>query len=451
MSTEIEKISKTAFAFKNQKGVFTLSTGISGSMDSHVWDIANGRNWETMYSSVAGKRIVSFGNANQMPSIIRGVMENNHLAPGVIQRQKGLLFGQGAFLYKYKFENGKIVREWVEDKEISKWLESWNYNKFIEKAIVEVLTMNSYFNLNILQRGHRLGKSPKIASLEFVPTKSARLEWCDSKNVDDVKHIFVGDWENNCLGTGVTTYPVFNPMAVGKSPVSASYNYVSSFGRDFYAMPSYWGAIKWILRGSDIPEIFRYVTENSINVAYHIHSPEMYWETKKEQIEETNSDWPPAQVRTELDKVRDTILNDIARVLSGKKNAGKFFESIDFVDERGHPQCWKIEPIDQKIKDFVESQIKIGEAAASAITSGMQLHPSLTNIMVNGKLASGSEMLYALKIYLNSDVRIPEMVVLNPINQAIAHNFETELRLGFYHDAILTEEQVNPDDRLKNK
>ena len=81
----------------------------------------------------------------------------------------------------------------------------------------------------------------------------------------------------------------------------------------------------------------------------------------------------------------------------------------------------------------------------------MQLHPSLTNIMVNGKLASGSEMLYAHQIYKLSDVAIPEMVILDPINQAIKFNFpDTDLQLGFYPQNLMAEEQVAPEDRTRN-
>ena len=158
------------------------------------------------------------------------------------------------------------------------------------------------------------------------------------------------------------------------------------------------------------------------------------------------------EIEERLEKVKNQIMDSITEVLSGKRNAGKFFESVDFYDDTTGNLCsWKIEAVDQKIKDFVESQLKIGEAANSAITSGMQLHPSLTNIMVNGKLASGSEMLYAHQIYKLSDVAIPEMVILDPINQAIRYNFpESGLQLGFYHQSLMTEEETNPDDRIRN-
>lgn len=68
--------------------------------------------------------------------------------------------------------------------------------------------------------------------------------------------------------------------------------------------------------------------------------------------------------------------------------------------------------------------------------------------MVDGKLSSGSEMLYALKLYLASDTSIPEEIILQSVNQAIQINFpNTPWRLGFYHKIVLREEDVSPSER----
>jgi len=69
-------------------------------------------------------------------------------------------------------------------------------------------------------------------------------------------------------------------------------------------------------------------------------------------------------------------------------------------------------------------------------------------MMMNGKSASGSEMLYALKLYLASDTTIPEEVIFEPINQCIAAMWPAKkARLGFYHKIVLKEENVSPSDR----
>lgn len=456
MKTQIHKITDTAYALQIGQTTYSLSTGYRTGGDTTLFNAARNPNWEHSYQNVMGKRIVAYGPGNDLPVMVRDLVQDNNLAPGILQRQKGLLYGQGAFLYRHVIENGRIARQYTDDAEVSAWLQSWDAKRFIEKALVDYLHVQGFFALHILERGHRLGarlcRKPRIAKLQFVRATNARLEWAESRQLEDVKHIFVGDFENSCFTSGIQTYPVYDPFDPGKYPVSASYNYSYSFGRNFYATPAFMGAIRWILRGSDIPTIFRYVTENGLNLAYHIHSPAGYWETKREVLRIKYPNEQDIEIEERLEKVKNQIMDSITEVLSGKRNAGKFFESVDFYDDTTGNLCsWKIEAVDQKIKDFVESQLKIGEAANSAITSGMQLHPSLTNIMVNGKLASGSEMLYAHQIYKLSDVAIPEMVILDPINQAIRYNFpESDLQLGFYHQSLMTEEQTNPDDRIRN-
>ena len=459
MTTKIHRISNTAFALQIGQTAYSLSTSGRTGGDTTIFNAARNPNWEYAYQNIMGKRIVPYGPGNDLPVMVRDLVQDNNLAPGILQRQKGLLYGQGAFLYRYVFQNGKIAREYDDDPEISAWLTSWQAKKFIEKALVDFLHMQGFFALHYMERGNRLGAraadyiglSARIAKLQFVKATNARLEWTDSRCLEDVRHIFVGDFENNCLTSGIQTFPVYDPLDPGKHPVSASYNYAYTFGRNFYSTPAFLGAIRWILRGSDIPMIFKYVTDNGLNLAYHIHSPAGYWEQKRKCLEEIYPSDQPAEIDARLEKVKSEIMDTITEVLSGKKNAGKFFESIDFYDADHNLCSWKIEAVDQKIKDFVESQLKIGDAANSAITSGMQLHPSLTNIMVNGKLASGSEMLYAHQIYKLSDVAIPEMVILDPVNQAIKYNFpDTDLQLGFYHQNLMAEEQVAPEDRTRN-
>src|SRR5690606_2861707 len=237
--------------------------------------------------------------------------------------------------------------------------------------------------------------------------------------------ICTGDVENNCLRTGITAYPVYNNNNPLQHRVSMSYHNSYTFGRNFYPVPAFFGAFAWITRSSEIPEILNYLTENGITAAYHIQSPAGYWEDQK--------------------------LESISTARAGKKNVGKFIETLSFYDENQNLCEWKIEPIKQEIKEFIEAQIKVAEKADSATTSSMGLHPSLTNLIVGGKLASGSELLYALKAHMLSDVNIPEEIIFEAINQTIAVNFPgTDLRLGFYRDILQAEDNVPASARVKN-
>lgn len=452
--TTVEKISDHAYAAHLSDGrVFTLATRGDDGMDFMPWRYSE-HNWETMPFAVRGEQVVPFGHDNQLPSKLRDILDDNNLAPGVLDRQLGLIFGQGIFLYRLDFREGEIVRVWERDAEIEAWLRSWDVVAYAKGALSDYLHLKGFFNAFYLTRGNRVGLQPRIARLEHIPAKNARLEWADSHDIRDVQHILVGDFERACVGTGIRKYPVYDRRNPGRYAASAAYNRTYSFGRDFYSIPQYWGTLRWIIRGSEIPTIFKYVTDNGLNLAYHIHSPQAYWDAKRQMLMDIHPDWAaaPAKIEREIGKMTEEFLRSLTNVLSGKENAGKFFHTVDVPDQDGKVVTWHIDPIDQKIKDFVESQLKIGEASSSAITSGMGLHPALSNLIINGKLASGSELLYAFKLFLSSDTEIPESTVLEPVNQAIAFNFPgRDLRVGFYHRSVHTEEATSTNDRIKNE
>ena len=113
-----------------------------------------------------------------------------------------------------------------------------------------------------------------------------------------------------------------------------------------------------------------------------------------------------------MERLKDELTEAIADVMAGKKNAGKFFSCVDFMDDLGHTQSWKIEPIEMNIDKYIEAQAKISRIADSSTTSGFGLSPALANIIIDGKSDSGSQMLYALKIFYGADTQIPEEIAL---------------------------------------
>lgn len=453
---KIENITKNTFAAHLDDGrVFILSNAIDGSLSStsnHSL-VYSPHDWEARPQYVGQYKIVPYGWNNNVPVFIRDTIADNNLAPGILARQKGLLWGQGPQLFRNRFEDGQIIQEWVEDKEVMDWLKSWDYEKYLLGIIEDFLSTSGYFDAKHLTKGSRLSLMKKIGRIERLPVDQSRLEWPenDSRSINDCKHIIVGDFLRELYPDSIRVYPVFDRNNPGAFPVAASYHRLDAFGRSFYSLPQFWGAIRWIIRGSEIPTIFKYVTENGINLAYHVHSPESYWDNRREILMRLHPDWSPADIEKEIAKITKQMLDNMTQVLTGKENAGKMFHSIDCTEDGGAEHSWKIEAIDQKIKDFVDSQLKIAEASVSAITSGMGLHPSLSNIMVNGKLASGSELLYAFKLYLASDIAIPTMLITASINDAIRINWpEKDLQLGFYHSSVKTEESLSSSQRIKN-
>ncbi|MDR1542869.1 MAG: hypothetical protein LBS50_00370 [Prevotellaceae bacterium] len=435
-----------------KEGIFTFDTGISLHQYQTNSVFYARKNFELMPQSVGKYKIIPFGQNNDLPEVIREIMENNNLAPGILNREIGLLMGDGPQLYELKFIDGKLEREYLYDAEVWNWLSEWNFRRFVEMACVEYKYMNGIFVRQTRNKGARIGKG-KIQELEVVPNKNARLEWTDSQRLEDVEGIITGNFDN-ITAQNIVRYNIFdtkNPM-YGK--ITMSYHNTYTFAYNFYSLPSYYGALRWIMLNSDVPQILKYMNENSITAAYHIHIPEGYWKDKKQKLERQFPEKRDDEIETILDKIQEDLCAKIKEVLSGKKNAGKFITTVDFIDPFGDGktvQSWKIEPIDQKIKDFVEMQKTIAEQSNSATTSGMNLHPSLSSIVVNGKLASGSEMLYAFKLYLATDTTIPEEVIFENLNQCIKANFPNKkLKMGFYHSIVKSEDSLTSSARMKN-
>ena len=187
--------------------------------------------------------------------------------------------------------------------------------------------------------------------------------------------------------------------------------------------------------------------------AYIVHEPNGYWETKREEIIEMEPELSQSEVEAKVKGLRDTLTRTIADVMAGSKNAGKFLSVVDIIDPISNtPQQWKIEPIEMNIDKYIDAQVKVSRIADSSTTSGLGLNPALANIIIDEKGDSGSQMLYALKIFFGADTQIPEDIILEPINDAIAINFprKKNIRMGLYRQMINKEDNVTASQRTTN-
>lgn len=419
-----------------------------GVTDFEFFNLNYQKRWESYPTAVGPYRVVPFGETNNLPVVLRDIIEENNLAEGIFKRQRGLLWGQGPFLYKTQFVSNKLEKTWVEDKEITDWLRSWDYETYLQHVMIDYFHSECVFTKIFRNRGVRIGQAPMIPRLEYVSVSRARLEWPDDRL--NPKRVIVGDFDDE-MYTYLTAYPLYNEADPFAHPVAVKFDNMASFARRFYGVPAYYGALNWIKKASQIPKVLQALTDNSLNIKWHIVSPAAYWEHKKEMLMENCSLKGVQYTNQMLEDLKDDIFKKLGGVLAGETNVGKFFTSEKVMNEMGQMENWEIIPIDQKVKDFIDSQIAVANKADSATTSGLGLHPSLSNIMVDGKLASGSEQLYALKLYLATEIDIPEMIVTKAVNAAIEANWPGKgLKLGFYHDIVKTEDSVTSSERMKN-
>ena len=344
------------------------------------------------------------------------------MGPGILDRKTGLMYGQGPMLYRVNIVNNERVQEWLIDDEIQGWLETWDYRSYIRNAFVEYNHMKGVFVKYYAAKSIRIGK-PWITRLEALHSTDCRMVWPenDSRRLEDVKQFLIGDFDSY-TSKRMMLYSIFdkwNPLA---TETAIKYHSMRSFGRNMYAISSFHGSIPWLLDANTLPEIIQYLNENLIASAYIVHEPEEYWRQKEEMV-------------------------------AGKKNAGKFFTCVDFVDQDGNLQSWKIEPIEMNVDKYISAQAEISRIADSSTTSGFGLNPALSNIIIDGKGDSGSQMLYALKIFYGADTQIPEEIVLEALNDAIRINFPHKkgIFIGMYRKVINKEDNVTAGERVTNQ
>ena len=266
----------------------------------------------------------------------------------------------------------------------------------------------------------------------------------------------MADWRNGEPDT-VERYPAFDILKGVNQPTSIYYESFYQQGRNQYdfKVPGFYGARKWMQRSNVAPDILKAQTDNGLNIKWHIISPQSYWDNKRTIIREQCTKKGTQYNEKMLEDLKDAILQGLSKVLSGIQNVGKFFHSEAVMQELGVGRTelmkWEINPIDMKVKDFTDAQITISKRADSAITSGAGLHPSLANIIVDGKLASGSEQLYAYKLFIATETPIMQSKALKVMNIWKKLRFPNVAgTFGFYHDIVKREEDLTASARTNS-
>lgn len=432
--------------------VFEVSSVDRSEIEQRAADKKTFTDWENRSFTVGDYDVIPFGESNNLPLEIRDTVNEHNLAPRIFTKKKLLLWGEGPVLYTTSFQDGKPKRTYLQDDEIEAWLNAWHHEEYLRKAIEDFNHSEGTFSKIYSARATRLGNA-RIARIEHVSVHKARLAVPrDTKGARPVR-IMVGDWHRNYVEE-YTPYPIFDPAEPAKHSVSMHYAHMYGFARDYYAQPDVVGSLAWIRRATAIPFILEALTNNSLNIKWHIISPSRYWEAKEEKIKEQCTLEGKQYSPKMLEDLKDQIFGELAKVLSGVDNVGKFFQSEAFVEIVGATAMvhkWEIIPIDQKIKDYVTAQIEISKRSDFTTTAGLGLHQALSNVGGDGKSDSGSEQLYAYKNHILSEVALPESIICEAINYAIKINWPgKKIKLGFYRNLPEREEDITSQNRITN-
>lgn len=430
-------------------GVYTYDVSSGFKMDK-IETNAFEEYFQQMPYDVGGIKVIPYGENNLYPDEIRSLIKKSKSVYEVLYKKLNLTWGQGIGLYKTEFVDGVKKKTFYYDADVFKYLDSINYKVLFYKSFMDLIFSNgffTYFNKNRGNRGNMF--TPYFIEIKYVPLAKARFEWNDYQ---EPVNIIKGDIKMPQL-QNLRRYPIMDETDIFKYPVSMSYTSMFTFGQDIGYPDSPVHDLKnWINLTSTVPKLLLNLEINSAAIKYHIQSPEKFWVRKKEKLIIKYKNEGKSDITDEIwEKYVNDYMVEFSKVLSDYMNVGKFIHTMRVFDEDLKETVdWIIKPLDQGMTGFIDDQLKMSKEGEFALNRSLALNPALSNLSTGGNLPSGSELLYAFKLYLLTQTEIPEMFLFMNMNRILASMFPDRGELGFYHDVVVTESQTSPQDRIKN-
>ncbi len=400
------------------------------------------------YMNVCGVPIIPYGDDNDLPGKVRHLVEGFYAGEGIMGKKAGLQWGEGPRLYRDAVDDKNIFyREWTIDEDITADLKSTDYLKEIHRCLIDLIHLEGFWVKFTRTRGSRIGNG-KIAAVEHVPAGKVRFVYPGENKLP--AQAMVADFPAATPETS-HVYPLFDPREPLRYPVSLAYFNIYSYNHDHYSVPRFIGAFPWLELAATLAPLLATYNSNAAAISKHIKSPQSYWDRAEERIKDICRQKNIPYTDQMLEEFKDQAMEKFAASMSGKENAGKFFHTSDFWNAEANKfEGWEVVAIDNKVKDYIEAQVAICKKSEAAATSGFGLDPSLSNLILDTKLGSGSEKLYALKVYNATETAVSDMILCKPFQIFIDTNHPgTDVKIGLYRSVVEAEKNVNPENRVK--
>lgn len=438
---------------------------------------------EHSWLSVNGYQVCMRGVNNALCDEITTEIKQNRLLPRLYGKEIKMLYGHGPCAYMQTMEKGKIRREYLSLPEWDDWMNTWDERgmettaqEFAKANIKNFYYFGDFFCKWRFARGKRIGFTP-LAGLESMENKHCRLATTrqdvayEHIRYSDFGHVAVGKWAYG-LGS-FKMYPRFRMSEVDNYNFAAISHHREKSVDSFYgANETHEGSRPYVLGSNKTATYINSFLKNSLAAKIHIIIPNAWVVSKRNQIMKLTEEnkrraakkegllkYNGIEIGTEyrestLVEYMRLELRKIGDYLSGDDNQGKAYSSISFTDSNREQQ-WKIETIDLKYKEYIESLIAYDKRAEEALLSSVGLDASISAVGKDGVISkSGADVYYNYLIYIMS-LTPEDEICSEPFNQALKVNFphlwKQGYRIGFYRQVPQRQEDVAPKDRLNQQ
>jgi hypothetical protein len=373
-------------------------------------------------------RIVPNGYDNNFPYNFKTLLDSVYLGHGIKRTVINLLLSGGVGIYREVKEGEKIIKDWVLDREISDWLDSFEFKEsYILEAATDMIYIENCTTQYIFNKGARIGLNPKIAALKFLSSDHVRLEKRDEYG--KINNIYLSEWLiNNLMYVDIEQIPMFDKNNPFKKRNPAQFIKMPTFGSTYYGRPVDIGAVEMLKVLSLLPKFHKAnLTERGfkwiVSVAskyYEAVQSKNQWDRNSKEFKEWKVNFLQSiddfLIAPEADKLQTRFLTEFAI----DPHTGKPINQV------------QITKLEDDTKTLSEVGMELSDTYTIGYVSANSLHPQLANVNLKNQSLSGSNLREALEMHIRCNTPTMRSLLLTPANNAIKINWpDKNLKLGF--------------------
>lgn len=371
------------------------------SYDKERGDIKQDGMYYTAFSSTPTNSthdllISWYANGNNEPETLISLLRNNPILLGLIVVKCSIMYGRGLCLYRKEGATlTKLEREeWPE--QIRDFYEYNELGTLAYESMMDHEMIGNAFQEVIFNRGSSLAPK-RIIELNRISPENVRAALPRQKR-GSIRHYYLSPTWNQYP---IRLHELDKIRAYNRRDF---YNEGMKFTRDVnfskvlfhlkrnlpgfphYAIPGWYGGRKWVELHNHVPQwhISNIINMFGARVIFSVSTE--YLQMKMSQIKPGTS--PPRQYTEK--EVQDELTKLVNDYLTNPENVGRTMMFKHGFDQNMNPvdhiiiKTIQLDLKDDAYKDLIDKMLEV-------VTSGIGIDPSISGIIMNGKLSSGSE------------------------------------------------------------
>lgn len=359
-----------------------------------------------------------WGISNDFPQEVMEAVIENSITPGIINLKSTLNIAKGIYAYTEIIEGNKKIKIPIIDLDLEQWLEEIEITKYLRSASMDCEYFRNIFTDFIFSRDMK-----RINGI-------SRIDATNCRTAEDGKSIFVYDtWNEVYTNTPKYQIPLFDKNRTQTKFATHEKNFFPGAGK--YGVASWIGSLNWIKMANEVAKFKLSSIKNGFSIKYHIKYPRDYFDMAYPD-NKINPETGLNYTFKDRKEKESELITQMNQYLSGSRNAGKTFFSKFGIGRDGKSlPGWEIDVLEDNVK--YDAYLDDVNTSTGQIVSAQNVHPSIANILIEGKLSSGSDLRNAFNIYVQMMTQEPREMMLNNINLAKRLTFPNKrnIKLGF--------------------